>query len=459
MTAWPRIARRVLGAHRRSTTHRNTHEGNTSVRIKKTLSAAALATLALTTLAACGDDGGTGSPSGDGGPETADIRVWINGADTPQEARDWLKKTFEEQHEGSTLTIEEQEWDGLVERLTTALSSESETPDVVEIGNTQAPTFTSAGAFSDLTDELDDLGGDDLLPGFVEGATVDGQTYAVPYYAGSKYVFYRKDLLADAGLEVPTTMDEFVDTAIALKKANAKPANFSGFWFPGQDWRNGVAFVWDAGGDLAVEGDGEWTGSLSSPESVAGLERAQTLFEQASGAPKDGNEADPQTPFCAGEVGMMSAPGWVMGLLTDEETGCPDLAKQVGVFALPGSDGEPAPVLLGGSDIAVAAKSPNQDLAKDVVALMLSDEYQTILAENGLTPAKQSLAPLLGDDEFAQATIAAASNAKLTPAAPGWATVEGSRVLEDLFSAIAQGGDVEELAAEADEQMNGQLNG
>ena len=53
-----------------------------------------------------------------------------------------------------------------------------------------------------------------------------------------------------------------------------------------------------------------------------------------------------------------------------------------------------------------------------------------------------------------QATIAAASNAKLTPAAPGWATVEGSRVLEDLFVAIAKGGDVEELAAEADEKMN-----
>ena len=32
-------------------------------------------------------------------------------------------------------------------------------------------------------------------------------------------------------------------------------------------------------------------------------------------------------------------------------------------------------------------------------------------------------------------------------------------MLEDLFSAIAQGGDVAELAADADEQMNGQLNG
>ena len=420
---------------------------------------AAVATMTALALAGCGGDDGTATRSENGGPETAEIRVWINGADTPQEARDWLKETFEAEHEGSTLTIEEQQWEGLVERLTTALSSESETPDVVEVGNTQAPTFTSAGAFTDLTDQLDDLGGDDLLQGFVDGATVDGVTYAVPYYAGSKYVFYRKDLFEKAGLEVPTTTEEFVDTAIALKEANPKPANFSGFWLPGQDWRNGVSFVWNSGGDLAVDDSGTWTSTLSTPESLEGLETVQMLFEQASGAAKDGNEADTWTPFCAGESGMTSAPGWMMGLIADEEAGCPEMVDKIGVFALPGSDGAPAPVLLGGSDIAVAAKSPNQDLAKDVVALMLSDDYQTILAENGLTPAKTSLAPLLGDDEFAQATIAAASNARLTPAAPGWASVEGSRVLEDLFVDIANGGDVTELATAADEKITAELGG
>ncbi len=431
------------------------------MRIKKTLAVLAVSAMAVATLAACGSDSDGDSPSSDSGPKTADIRVWLNGTDTPQEARDWLKKTFEDQNPGSTLTIEQQEWDGLVEKLTTSLSSESETPDVVEIGNTQAPTFTSAGAFSDMTDQLADLGGDDLLPGFVDGATVDGKTYAVPYYAGSKYIFYRKDLFKAAGITaVPTTMDEFIDDAIKLKQANPKPANFSGFWFPGQDWRNGAAFIWDAGGDLATDDGGEWSGSLESPESIAGLETAQKLFTEASGAAKDGNEADSWTPFCAGEIGMVSAPGWINGLINDPKTGCPDTyGKQIGVFALPGTDGQPAPVLLGGSDIAIAAKSANQELASKAVALMLSDDYQTILAKNGLTPAKNSLAPLLGDDEFAQATIAAASNAKLTPAAPGWANVEGSRVLEDLFSAIAQGGDVTELAKKADDQMNSQLNG
>ncbi len=426
--------------------------------MRKTTRNAFALTTALTTalaLGACGSGDGGGD---EGGAASKEIRVWLNGPDTPQAARDYLKESFEKENPGTTLTIEEQQWEGLVERLTTALSSESETPDVVEVGNTQAATFTTAGALADLTGELDTLGGDDLLPGFVEAGTVDGKTYAVPYYAGSKYVFYRKDLFKKSGVEVPTTTKEFVDAAIKLKRDNPQPANFSGFWLPGQDWRNGITFVWNAGGDLAVEEGGTWKGALSSPESQEGLETVRTLFEKASGAAKDGNEADPQVPFCNNEVAMVSAPGWITGLLEDPETGCPNMMDKVGVFAMPGNDGEPAPVLLGGSNIAVAAQSANQDLAKEAVAIMLSDKYQTILAENALTPAKTSLATKLGDDEFAQATVAAASNAKLTPAAAGWASVEGARILEDMFVGIANGGDIAELAAKADAAMEEQLN-
>ncbi len=417
-----------------------------------------IAVVAALTLSACGSNGDDDKKA-DSGAKATDIRVWLNGPDTPQEARDWLKTTFEKDNPGSTLTVEEQQWDGLVEKLTTALSSESDTPDVVEVGNTQAPTFTEAGAFTDLTDDLGDLGGDDLLQGFVDGATEDGKTYAVPYYAGSKFVFYRKDLFAKAHLKVPTTMEEFVDAAVALKKANPTPANFSGFWLPGQDWRNGVAFLWDTGGDLATDDGGTWKGALQSPESQAGLATVQKLFQQASGAAKDGNEADPATPFCHNEVGMVSAPGWVRGLIEDPKAGCPDMMKNVGVFALPGSDGKPAPVLLGGSDIAIAAKSQNQALAKKAVALLLSDDYQTILGKAGLTPAKSSLASVLGTDEIAKATIAAASNARLTPAASGWASVESSRILEDFFVGIATGGDIASLAKAADAKMNEKLAG
>src|SRR3954454_10355390 len=155
--------------------------------MNKRLAAATAGVIALGLgLSACGDDDKADAASGKG-PSKADIRVWLNGTDTPDNARAWLKKTFEDQHPGSTLTIEQQEWEGLVEKLTTSLSSASETPDVVEVGNTQAPTFTAAGAFTDVSSNLEDWGGDDLLQGFVDGAQVDGKTFAVPYYAGSKY--------------------------------------------------------------------------------------------------------------------------------------------------------------------------------------------------------------------------------------------------------------------------------
>lgn len=175
------------------------------------------------------------------------------------------------------------------------------------------------------------------------------------------------------------------------------------------------------------------------------------LFSQASGAGKDANETDPQVPFCAGEAAMLSAPGWLRGVLEDPEAGCPQMLANVGAFALPGPDGEAAPVLLGGSNIAVSAASQHQELARSVVELMLSEEYQTMLVEAGITPALQSLAGGLGDDdEFAKASIDAASNARLTPAAAGWATVEGSRTMEDLFVGLADGDDPAALAKLAD---------
>ncbi len=444
---------------KRNNLKRNNQGRNTAVRINNTLAVVAVG--AMLALSACGgsDSDGTESANNSGsGAATADIRVWLNGTDTPQEARDWLKTTFEKENPGSTLTIEQQEWDGLVEKITTALSSEDETPDVVEVGNTQAPTFTTAGAFSDLSDSLEELGGSDLLPGFVDGATIDGATFAVPYYAGSSFVFYRKDLFEAAGITaVPTTTEELIEDAIKLKKNSDDPA-FSGYWLPGQDWRDGAAFLWNEGGDFAVsDGDG-WTGDLSSDESQAGLATVQKIFTEASGAAADSDESDPVTPWCANQIGMMARPGWVSGMLTDEDTGCPDLADQIGVFALPVKDGSTAPVLLGGSDLGVSAKSKNQDLAKKALALMLSDDYQTVLATAGLTPAKVSLAPLLGDSETAKAAIAAAGNAKLTPAAANWALIEGDSTLEDLFSQIAQGGDIKELAAAADEHLTEVLN-
>jgi len=423
----------------------------------KKLALAAMGAVAALTLAGCSGGGATSSGDAAGG-DGAEIRVWLNGTDTPDEARDYLKTTFEEDHPGSTLTIEEQSWTGIVDKLTTSLSG-SDSPDVVEVGNTQSAAFTSAGAFLDLSDEYEALGGDDLLPGFVEAGTYDGTFYAAPYYSGARLVFYKKDLYAAAGLSVPTTLDEYVANGVALAAANP---GVSGIYFPGQDWYNALPYIWENGGEIATEEDGEWVGGFSSPESQAGLEQVQEVMTTASLAPKDGNETDPQVPYCAGTAAQLSAPSWVrwsiLAPADADAPGCPDQEDNLGVFALPGEDGGAAQVFAGGSNVAVAAKSDHPDLAVDALKIMLSDEYQTILGEAGLVPAKVSLADTIGTDETAQAITAAAANAKLTPASPRWADVEAAGILQDFFVKIAQGGDVASLAEELDGRIEEILN-
>ena len=413
----------------------------------------ALGAAAALTLAGCATGGGT-----DASEEGAEIRVWLVGTDTPDEAREYLVDTFEKENPGSTLVIEEQSWDGLVDRLTTSLSG-SDSPDVVEVGNTQASAFTSAGAFLDLTDEYENLGGDDLLPGFVEAGTYDGKFYAAPLYSGSRLVFYKKDALAAAGLSVPTTLDEYISNAQALAAAN--PGK-SGIWWPGQDWYNALPYIWENGGEIAVPDGDEWDAQLSSPESIAGLEQVQEVMTTASSAPKDGNETSPEVGFCDGTSLQISAPSWVkwsiLAPADAEAPGCPDQEENLGVYALPGKDGGAAQVFAGGSNIGISAKSAHPELALSALEIILSDEFQTIYGENGLVPAKLSLADTLGTDEVAQAIAAAAGNAKLTPASPNWADVEAAGILTDLFVNIAQGGDITALAEAADEEIEAILN-
>ena len=418
------------------------------------LSFAAIGVAAALTLAGCA--GGAAAPEE---PKTGDIRVWLVGTDTPEDARKYLKTTFEKENPGSTLTIEEQAWGGLVDKLTTSLSG-SDSPDVVEVGNTQAAAFTSAGAFLDLTDDFEDLGGKDLLPGFVEAGSYDGKFYAAPLYSGARLVFYKKDALAASGLSVPANLDEYVSNAEKLATDN--PGK-SGLWWPGQDWYNALPYIWENGGDIATFQDGKWEAQFSSSESVAGIKQVQEVMEKASKAPKDANETNPQVGYCEGTTLQLSAPSWVKwSILAPEDAeapGCPDEEKNLGVYALPGKDGGAAQVFAGGSNIAISAKSAHPTLAKSALKIILSDEFQTIYGKGGLVPAKLSLANTLGNDDVAKAISAAAGNARLTPASPKWADVEASGLLTDFFVKVAQGGDVEALATELDGKIDAILNG
>ncbi len=462
--------------------------------MKKKLAAVALFAASAVALSACGTpaappasspapSAGTSAPETTPAKTSQDIRFWVIGGDTPQALRDYLVSQYKTVN-GGTLTIEEQTWGDIITKLTTSLPDAANTPDVTEIGNTQAPTFTNVGAFSDISDMYQELGGDKLLKSFVDVGAVDGKNYTLPYYFGSRYMFYRKDVWKAAGVEAPKTLDEFNAAVKTITEKNPKKIkDFSGFFIGGQDWRNGVSWIFANGGDLAKKDGDKWVSSLSDPNTIKGLQQLQDIQKNASMAPATAKDASPWLYIndsdvikddakdpnkVTGETSLSAAtimaPGWAHWSIGDlvKKDGKEVRewnADKFGVFALPGNDGKPAPVFAGGSNIGISAKSQKQEGARDLMRIIFSADFQKMLGQNGLGPANSDYVSALGDDEFAKALIESASNSKLTPAAKGWATVESQQILEEFFSKVSEGGDIKALAAEYDAKVNAVING
>lgn len=443
---------------------------------RKLVGLAAVAAASALVLAGCASGGSTAA-STDGKGKT--VTLWLVGSDTPDALRSYLKTEFNKET-GATLKIEQQDWSDIVTKLTTALPDAKNTPDVTEIGNTQSPTFTNVGAFLDVSDLYKELGGSDLLQSFVDAGKVDGKNYTLPYYFGSRYMFYRKDVYQAAGATVPTTLDQFNTTVADITAKNPKNiSNFSGFFLGGQDWRDGISWIFANGGDIAQKKGGKWVGTLESEESLKGLQQLQDLYKNASKAPNDAkdsnqyiylNDTDQTVDADGNKTGDTSlaaatimAPGWAHWSIGDlsQKDGKPVRTwndATFGTYVLPGNDGKPAPVFAGGSNIGISAKTSEPGLSKTLLKIIFSKEYQEMLGKNGLGPANSKYTSSLGDDQFAKALIESASNSKLTPAAPGWASVEAGNVMEEFFSKIRDAADLKALAQESDKKLDSMLN-
>lgn len=422
--------------------------------MNRKLGAIALTGVAALALAGC-SGGSAGGGSSEAPAASGELTVWLVGSDTPEDARTYLKDTFAAENEGWTLKIVEKTWADTNEAYVAALSS-NDAPDVVEVGNTQAQGFIDKGMFADITDQVDGLGGDKLLQSFVDLGSADGSTYAVPYYAGSRVVFYTPQVFTGA---VPATLTDYVAAGKAMKTDTV-----SGIYAPGKDWYNALAYVWANGGEIAVQDGDTWDAQFSSADSLAGLTMLQDVYKNANNAPADADEQGLQIPFCAGEVGFLSAPSWIkwsiLAPADAENPGCADTyGKDLQAFALPGmTAGEAAPVFAGGSSVAVATKSDAQEMAKKALAVMLSDGYQKILAGNGLIPALTSQAQFLPDDQITQEAAKATAASRAVPASPNWAEVEKALVIPNALVKIAQGDDVKTVAEKLDKDIEAILN-
>ncbi len=88
--------------------------------------------------------------------------------------------------------------------------------------------------------------------------SIDGKPYYAPTFGGGDFLFYRKDVLAKAGVAVPKTLDEMV---AAIKKLNTPPEMYG---FATRGLRGSGANVWRWQDYFAAYG-GQWLDAAGNP--------------------------------------------------------------------------------------------------------------------------------------------------------------------------------------------------
>lgn len=281
-----------------------------------------------------------------------------------------------------------------------ALTTDPATYTVAMVANNSIVPLLDAGLIRPLDDLVERYG-----QGLQESQLirVGDSVMAIAFMANSQHLYYRPSVLEEAGLEPPTSYEEVLENAKALREQgvmeNPLAANYKPGWDLAQEFVNMYSGL---GGEFFAPGSAEL--AIGNEQGVAALEMMRDLSEymDADWVTYDTNAVKPI--WEAEEVALLPT-GWGSraGAFIDPAEGYPEVAADT-AFG-------PAPTV-GGGDV------PASTLWWDgfVVAKNISDAD----AEASFRAMMHAMSPeLLEDPQQAAAAVWLIPGYEPTPAAAG----------------------------------------
>lgn len=416
-------------------------------------------------LTACSSGGkGSGDAKGaaaDPKAATGTVTVWLmddaqkNWPDLVQRVND----EFAAKYPNVTLKLAYQGWADKVARLDKALA-EGAAPDVVELGNTETMKYVLSGALAPVERNTFE-NSDTWIKALANTCTYQDKLWCVPYYAGARVAIYNSAAFQQAtgNGEFPKTEDELRAALDKIADKNKADRTYSSLYLPGPYWYAAMSYVSAYGGAIArFDSAGNWHGTLNDPKSQQGINHFVDLVRKYNKGDLSVNEQNQFESMARGHAAAFYGNGWEASSVTAPVTGDANLKDAVKVATMPGPGGKPLPTFIGGSALAVTAKSPAAALATDWVRLFTGAKAQQALADKDILPNNLTQLNPLKNKPATAAAANAVPDAWFTPLAPGWGAVEKQKILPDMLTAILKGKSVDQATKDADAAIDQLIN-
>lgn len=336
-----------------------------------------------------------GSNSGGSASEDATFH-WITAraqSDTTVQAIESIAADYSLEHPEFSLTVEYiADRPSYLQKIK-VLAASGELPELFDAD--PEPYFAdiaTSGAVADIAALYSELGvEDDFFPISIEYPKFsDGSLNLITWNANAEYFFYNKDAFAQAGAEVPTTLDEVLAVCDTIAAADLVPVSIAGAnkW-PYYRYLSMPAFRATGNEFLFELAEGE--ASMLDP---IGVESAQYLQQMGERCFQEGHiSTDSATALnltLEGKAALYYTGTWDISSFLDEEG---NLLDNIGYFTMPvrgADDVTPATDFYANSGIGTAIRQDavNDDL-KGFLTYLFAEFPDTLLYEFNTLPSIQ----------------------------------------------------------------------
>ncbi len=385
---------------------------------------------------------------------TTQITFWAMGAEGEHVQK--LMPEFERRYPGVHVKVQMIPWVAAHEKLLTAYAGRS-LPDICQLGNTWIPEFTLLNSLEPLDawlENSEEIKKESYFDGIWQTNSIDAQLFGIPWYVDTRVIFYRKDVLTQAGFpDGPKSWNDWVAASQRIKKQLGSQKGYPNF-LPTNEYMPPIVLGMQAGSSLLR--DGYRYGDFRGKEFARAFTFYMNFFNQGLAPVGITEITNLYQGFADGYLSMYISGPWNIGEFRRRLPENMQGKWMTAPLPSPDSSGVPGVSLAGGSSLVMFRSSENKEAVWKLIEYMSEPAVQMEFYHlTGDLPARKEAwqDSSLTRDVYIRAFFEQLNHVMPTPPVPEWEQIS-LKIQQYAEAAARQSMSIEEALAGLDREVD-----